>query len=544
MLSLFCNDSFVCFAISPFEPFEGPCVRVFLTTRAPCAFLCPLDDERFLLRIHGETGWEVIIRSFILACPTPCQNPAELLVSCCALGSFTPALTLQTIIHGFMQQVEKHHLTNHCGPTNLHNVTIPLYVFNAMHGRAGGGSISLPVVREIVRQLLKQVKEIHKSKYVHRNINCCTVVVRFAMERAGRSMADCVKVELHGDEIMEDLLKGKTGERRKKQVEVFRAKGSDVQSNDGRNIRGGNVKGKGDNSDGGSENRARNSEGGSVSSVTPVKTLDFDGPRWLRCLSAEIDSYSAAPDTKPLKMTSSAESSYTSELNDNVLMHRLRSADTTTRGFIPPETLRRISQSSSQSVETSSTTLSVSTKEAMAEDVYGIGAVLRHAVTGVPPHLTVDAYIQKLQAKLKLDPTSSSAIKALEGITLLSEVNYTCLKLMRDMLNSNISKRVSVNGALSSGWFEEEKSRNVSTREGSKEKKKKKSILDGGDSAIMIMKPLQGMRGDTVPGYIKDEFNMLMEPKVSSMENEEEEDEEVKELIFGKERNGIIMNGR
>jgi len=35
----------------------------------------------------------------------------------------------------------------------------------------------------------------------------------------------------------------------------------------------------------------------------------------------------------------------------------------------------------------------------MGEDVYGVGAVMRHMVTGVPPHLTVEKYRERLQQR-------------------------------------------------------------------------------------------------------------------------------------------------
>ena len=66
------------------------------------------------------------------------------------------------------------------------------------------------VVKAVIRQLLRKVKEIHQSAYVHRNINSLTVECRFAYEGGirggeGRTVDECVRVEVLGEEIVEDV---------------------------------------------------------------------------------------------------------------------------------------------------------------------------------------------------------------------------------------------------------------------------------------------------------------------------------------------------
>ena len=61
-------------------------------------------------------------------------------------------------------------------------------------------------------------------------------------------------------------------------------------------------------------------------------------------------------------------------------------------------------------------------------------------VTGVPPHLTIASYVAKLEKRLSLQPECPTTLRAIEGVTHLARVGYGCLKLMRDMLNSDVEK--------------------------------------------------------------------------------------------------------
>ena len=158
---------------------------------------------------------------------------------------------------------------------------------------------------------------------------------------------------------------------------------------------------------------------------------------------------------------------------------------------------------------------------------------MRDVCTGVPPHVTVDAFKKKWTARLATPAFRVEAEKVLLGITDLASVDFDCLKLMRGLLNSDKNKRLSVSDILVSPFITKH------LAPGEKE-----------TAPIVISKPTSGQEElEGVPGYIKDEFNTLMDstidgtPPVKIMgdeitkacsdenENENENENEVGEAI-------------
>ncbi|GMI35662.1 hypothetical protein TrCOL_g4761 [Triparma columacea] len=456
------------------------------------------NNSLYLLRIYPSHGWDALI-SF-----SPPSSPLASTVIRSPYSSpslaFSPPLSLQTIIHGFPSPLRTHPLTKHPGPGNLHELNMPSWIFVAGGSRVGGGGLIVAVVKAIMKQLLRKVKEIHQSAYVHRNINSLTVECRFAYDGGveGRrgEVDEYVMVEVLGEEIAVDVWTKEYDNKGQPTNTVFRSNSIDA---------------------------CRHPPPTSSPEMTSPPLL-FQGPRWLRCLSDEIEIYNTAvlrssdEDQHPPSLQASTLTSSSSTISSDTLARRINAnSSTTTRGFIPPETIKKISEStclSPSEEDAGNWVVEVTKREEhdkvllRAEDVYGCGAILRHMVTGVPPHLTIASYVAKLEKRLSLQPECPTTLRAIEGVTHLARVGYGCLKLMRDMLNSDVEKRITIATALSSPWLKPSGPQTPGTLK----KERGKSILDRGNgSPVIITKPETTAEGWGVPSYIKDEFNRLME---------------------------------
>jgi len=197
-----------------------------------------------------------------------------------------------------------------------------------------------------------------------------------------------------------------------------------------------------------------------------------------------------------------------------------------TRGFIPPETIRLLTTIPPSTATATKALCNPTTIQ--SGDVYAIGAVMRHVLTGVPPHLTISSYLSKLNKRLEMKPACKVTRRAIEGVRGMEDIEYGALKVMRDCLNTEVGMRAKVGEVLKSNWL---KTPDPSSPTSLK-KSRLKSILDRGDGGpVMITKPSNGESTGWggVPGYIKDEFNRLMDKWGKEREEEEQQQQRQQE---------------
>ncbi|GMI14643.1 hypothetical protein TrLO_g7170 [Triparma laevis f. longispina] len=411
------------------------------------------DGLEYRCRNIGSDGWEKVVKGMLLTGSKEISHHS----------THTPFFQLQEILHSSHASITLTAAGKEKGLPVINSFPIPTWIYNSTRG-----SLRADVSAALLVAVAKKVKELHQSKYAHRNINSETVWISIAFHPTSKTEEDII-VDLRGEEICEDLVKATSN--------------SDQQAGLGTGVF-----------------RHQTSD------------LGYTGPRWLRCLSSEV---------------ADSDTTTTTDLEDDPTVERIRSG--ATRGYICPETIRSCSGSSSVG---SSSGKSVS-KKSTAEDAFAMGALLRDVCTGVPPHVTVDAFKKKWTARLATPAFRVEAEKVLLGITDLASVDFDCLKLMRGLLNSDKNKRLSVSDILVSPF--------ITKRLAPGEKE---------TAPIVISKPTSGQEElEGVPGYIKDEFNTLMDstidgtPPVKIMgdeitkacsdenENENENENEVGEAI-------------
>ncbi|GMH99464.1 hypothetical protein TrVE_jg3861 [Triparma verrucosa] len=380
------------------------------------------NGMEYRCRNIGSDGWEKVVKGMLLTgSPTISHH-----------STHTPFVQLQEILHSSHSSacITLTPAGKEKGLPPIPPFPIPTWVYNSTCG-----SLRSDVCAALMLAVATKVKDLHQSKYAHRNINSETVWVSIAFQPTNCTEEDIV-VDLRGEEISEDLVKAT----------------SNSQDNPGLGM-----------------------------GVFRIQTHDigYTGPRWLRCLSSEV---------------ADSEDCGSGDLeNDDPTVERIRVGNT--RGYIPPETIKSCGGSSSVG---SSSGKSVSRKST-AEDAFALGALLRDICTGVPPHVTVEAYKRKWTARLATPAHRQEAEKTLLGITDLASVDFDCLKLMRGLLNSDKVKRLEVADIFSSPFI----------------KKHASPTAKPPSAPIIISKPSSGQEEiEGVPGYIKDEFNTLMKTPV------------------------------
>ena len=125
-------------------------------------------------------------------------------------------------------------------------------------------------------------------------------------------------------------------------------------------------------------------------------------------------------------------------------------------------------------------------KDGPATDSYSLGALLRHAATGVPPDRTVARYLSGVSADDR------------PRYRELGSLSMSVLKAMRGLLNSDVSRRYGAAECIAAMRDGKGGAEDDDGGEGNKVQLLRRKEREGGEGGV--------------PGFVKDEFNCLMTP--------------------------------